>query len=325
MFHDVLLDLQIWWAHGMQTAKPRKENWHKMCSKVLYHFFLRARAALRPNHTAGWVFCWRCGCDPFATNQRETSSRAIGQFRFQGRVSSRHDRHPTCQPTISNLLGNRRTSKQGIPVTEVARRSWRLLTRPWNWNRPIARELISRWLVGNGSQPQRQRQAQLAVWFGLKKGRRSHVAKSYGLIFFLELQIWWAYMTYHVWKYSWGSDKNWSQKLSTIFFLAAYFHRIRNIASCRRVMAEILNIFEVWRRFCWVTDLMAMYGKLHVKALMGYCWKPVSKVLYHYFPGSLLASNMAQSVASQSLMDGIFEYFRSVLPGLYKNWNSETF
>ena len=41
------------------------------------------------------------------------------------------------------------------PSHRVARRSWRLLTCPWNWNVPIPRELISRWLVENGSQPLR--------------------------------------------------------------------------------------------------------------------------------------------------------------------------
>jgi len=50
----------------------------------------------------------------FPTNQREMSSRGIGRFQFQGRASSRLDRHPT----IPNPLANRQTSKQGIPVTD---------------------------------------------------------------------------------------------------------------------------------------------------------------------------------------------------------------
>jgi len=101
-----------------------------------------------------------------STNQREMSSRGIGRFQFQGRVSSRHDRHSTCEPTISNPLGNRRTSIQEIAVTE----SWRLLTRPWNWNRPIPHELISRWLVKQQTQRQAQRRRQPLVWYGLTWG-----------------------------------------------------------------------------------------------------------------------------------------------------------
>jgi len=42
----------------------------------------------------------------------------IATLKIRVRLSSRHNRHPICQLTISDRLVNRRNSKQGIPVTE---------------------------------------------------------------------------------------------------------------------------------------------------------------------------------------------------------------
>jgi len=91
-------------------------------------------------------------------------------------------------------------------------------------------------------------------------------------------------MAYHMWKYSWGAARNWSQKISTIFSLVAYADRTRNIASRRQVSwLGFFNILQVWRRFSRITDFMSICGLLHVKVLTWHCQKPASKVIYHFF------------------------------------------
>ena len=90
-------------------------------------------------------------------------------------------------------------------------------------------------------------------------------------------------MAYHMWKYSWGAARNWSQKISTIFSLVAYADRTRNIASRRQVTwLGFLNILQVWRRFSRITDFMSICGLLHMKVLTWHCRKPVSNVCSHH-------------------------------------------
>jgi len=96
-----------------------------------------------PYHTSGCLRRCACLCVCCLTNQREMSSCGIGRFQFQGRVSSRHD----SVTAISCIDVRLFPSGFEIVGSQVEWRSWRLLTRPWNWNRPIPRELISRWLV----------------------------------------------------------------------------------------------------------------------------------------------------------------------------------
>jgi len=103
---------------------------------------------------SGWVCRWRFGCDSFSTNQQ------VDDFGFE-------DVSGAVTITIPFLLRNKRAFKQKIAVTEsavVARVD--LLKRLWNRHCSLPREIISRWLVANESQPQRQWQTQPLVCSG---------------------------------------------------------------------------------------------------------------------------------------------------------------
>ena len=113
-----------------------------------------------------------------------------------------------------------------------------------------------------------------------------------------------------MWKFSSGTAKNWSQQISTIFFLAAYADRKWDIASRRQVLwLEFSNIFEVWRRFSRITYMMCIYGLPYMKVLLGVLPKTGLKRYLPFFFLSAYADRK-WNIVSPSLHGGEMPFAR---------------